>query len=138
MATTVVPTEAMAWNTRTKTLIQEAFHILRRVILSRGRSTIEEVCRWHLPRITRNHYLLAPRNRTDGIPRSYLRSLIENNQVKKCQICRKILCNRKRTHEHTRGKLGHSIPHLDGQLSHGFVTSGLLQFMLQNAKAALL
>ena len=110
MATTVVPAKTMARNARAKTLIQDAFHVLRRVIVCRRRSTVEKVSRRHLSRVTGNHDLLASRNRTNGIPRRDLRSLIEDDQVEKSQIGRKILRNRKRTHEHARGSFDRASP----------------------------
>src|SRR5450830_182499 len=68
---TVMPTEAVTWNTCTQAFVEDAFHIFCRVILRSGCGTIEEVGRRHLPRVARNHHLLTSGNRANCIPRCY-------------------------------------------------------------------
>src|SRR5450830_1751607 len=123
---------------RDQAFIQDALHVFGRIVVTGIGPTAEEVRRWHLTRVTSDHHLLAASNRTDCVPWSNLRCLVEDDQVEWGLIGRQELRNRKRAHEHARRQAIQCIPHFNSQLPDGFVSTRLLQFMLENCEATAL
>src|SRR5450830_539920 len=138
MATAVVPAQTVAWHPCPQAFVQDALHVFGRIVVTGIGPTAEEVRRWHLTRVTSDHHLLAASNRTDCVPWSNLRCLVEDDQVEWGLIGRQELRNRKRAHEHARRQAIQCIPHFNSQLPDGFVSTRLLQFMLENCEATAL
>ncbi len=138
VATPVVPAQTVTWHPCSQALVQNTFHVFSGIVVAGIRATVEKVRRRHLTRVACDNDLPASSYRTDRVPWSDLRSLVENDQIEWRLISGQELRNRQRAHQHARRQTIQRVAHFNSQLPDRFVTAGLLQFMLENGKAAAL
>ena len=133
MPAPVMPVQVASRHGQRQAVVKDALQVFLVGVILVEVQAVEEICRWHLPRITHHHQVPSACDCPDGLTGGHLRCFIEYDKVELGMTQAQILGDGNRAHEHAWTERLQQVRNLIEELADGYAPAIIGDRFLQDA-----